>query len=81
MLTDYPDKALIENLEANVQTNVPASRRQNVYVEGYIWGTNVDPLLDIIRGCEEGGQDSKYDLVILSDLIFNHSQVQKRPGG
>ena len=67
VLTDYPDNALLENLEYNVGANILESGCGNVLVQGYIWGTPVDRLLEVAPG--------KYDLIILSDLVFNHSQV------
>lgn len=41
-------------------------------MKGYIWGRPVKPLLDALRTSERA---SGFDLIILSDLIFNHSQV------
>ncbi|KAJ7043501.1 nicotinamide N-methyltransferase [Mycena alexandri] len=67
VLTDYPDAALIANLEHNVEENVPAALRERVDVKGYIWGQPVQPLLDGLRS--EG-----FQLIIMSDLVFNHSQ-------
>ncbi|EPQ53373.1 hypothetical protein GLOTRDRAFT_117322 [Gloeophyllum trabeum ATCC 11539] len=66
VLTDYPDKELLENLESNVKTNIPESAGR-VVVQGYIWGQPVEPLL-----AHAGG--AGFDLIILSDLVFNHSQ-------
>ncbi|EJD04967.1 uncharacterized protein FOMMEDRAFT_18656 [Fomitiporia mediterranea MF3/22] len=71
VLTDYPDEALLDNLTHNVARNISASKRKRVgaevFVEGYIWGRPVDRLLELVA-------PEKYDLVILSDLVFNHSQ-------
>lgn len=77
MLTDYPDRELLENLKANVEANVPSPMRDNVHIEGYLWGSDVKPLLDAVQGQKEAGSEekAKFDLVILSDLVFNHSQV------
>lgn len=72
VLTDYPDADLIENLEYNVENNIPPSDRKHVSVQGYIWGRPVESLLDALSpslGSSEG-----FDLIIMSDLIFNHSQ-------
>lgn len=57
--TDYPDPDLIANLEHNVRRHAGAHAR----VAGYIWGSDVAPLMD-------GG--GAFDLVLMSDLIFNH---------
>ncbi|KAJ7760451.1 nicotinamide N-methyltransferase [Mycena metata] len=67
VLTDYPDAALIANLEHNVEENVPAALKGRVDVKGYIWGQPVQPLV-------EGLPSEGFQLIILSDLVFNHSQ-------
>ncbi|KAI0049706.1 hypothetical protein FA95DRAFT_1581604 [Auriscalpium vulgare] len=69
VLTDYPDAALIHNIEYNISQNLPESRRDRVAVKGYIWGQAVAPLLESLP---TSGQT--FDLIIMSDLIFNHSQ-------
>jgi len=71
VLTDYPDISLIRNLESNVERNVPSGARDRVHVKGYIWGRPVQQLLDLLpQGC------LRFDLIIMSDLVFNHSQHQ-----
>ena len=76
VLTDYPDAELLENLRYNVQANVPDTLRHLVDVEGYIWGQQVSPLLDLLP--DSAVQSGKgFNLIILSDLIFNHSQVRQ----
>ncbi|EJT98025.1 hypothetical protein DACRYDRAFT_96680 [Dacryopinax primogenitus] len=68
VISDYPDRALVENIEVNVERNVPEKERSEVAVLGYVWGADTTPLLSTIS-------PSRYfDLVLLSDLIFNHSQ-------
>ncbi|OSD07813.1 hypothetical protein PYCCODRAFT_1449006 [Trametes coccinea BRFM310] len=72
VLTDYPDVALIDNISHNVRANIPERERAGVHVEGYIWGHPIEPLL---RHLPDDGEEKKaFDLIILSDLIFNHSQ-------
>ncbi|KAH8555391.1 putative methyltransferase-domain-containing protein [Umbelopsis sp. PMI_123] len=68
VITDYPDRELIENIEYNVKTNLP-SLQKAVSVKGYVWGTKVSSLQE-----ELSNEETKYDVIILSDLIFNHSQ-------
>ncbi|KAI0700186.1 putative methyltransferase-domain-containing protein [Cytidiella melzeri] len=69
-LTDYPDAALIENLRHNVDANLPPKLAQQVHVEGYIWGQSLAPIFQQQKTMNEQG----FDLIIMSDLIFNHSQ-------
>ncbi len=71
VLTDYPDAELLENLRHNVQVNVPDTQRHIIDVEGYTWGRRVAPLLSCLPLNSPG-----FDLIILSDLVFNHGQVR-----
>ena len=76
LLTDYPDADLLENLRHNVQVNVPDALRDVVDVEGYIWGQQVSLLLKFLP--DPAVQSAKgFDLIILSDLIFNHAEVRR----
>lgn len=68
VITDYPDQSLVDNMTWNADVNVPSQIREKVDVEGFVWGAKVDSLMAKSRG--EG-----YDVLILSDLVFNHSQV------
>lgn len=38
VLSDYESPKLLVNLQANVDDNIPAALRRNVFVEGHIWG-------------------------------------------
>eukprot|EP01101_Sappina_pedata_P009840 TRINITY_DN590_c0_g1_i1.p2 TRINITY_DN590_c0_g1~~TRINITY_DN590_c0_g1_i1.p2 ORF type:complete len:252 (-),score=91.23 TRINITY_DN590_c0_g1_i1:65-820(-) len=67
VVTDYPDKPLIENIQYNVDTNIPAEILPNIQVAGYIWGKE----LEFLQSADE-----KFDYILLSDLVFNHSQHQ-----
>ncbi|KIJ53206.1 hypothetical protein M422DRAFT_25671 [Sphaerobolus stellatus SS14] len=69
VLTDYPDRDLVENMEINVENNIPESIRHVTRVDGYIWGR---PAADLLRN--EDGSEEKFDVILMSDLIFNHSQ-------
>ncbi|KAI0353398.1 hypothetical protein OH77DRAFT_1458476 [Trametes cingulata] len=71
VLTDYPDAALVDNISHNVRQNIPEAGRARVHVEGYIWGHPVEPLLSLLPSDSD---EKAFDLIILSDLIFNHSQ-------
>ncbi|KAJ3494154.1 hypothetical protein NLJ89_g10867 [Agrocybe chaxingu] len=71
VVTDYPDKSLVDNMKHNVSENVKEDFIGRVDVQGYIWGHAVGPLLDALP---TDSKSHKFHLVILSDLIFNHSQ-------
>ncbi|RFU29822.1 hypothetical protein B7463_g6517, partial [Scytalidium lignicola] len=54
--------------------------RERIVVAGYCWGADVAPLLlhidhDPRRGEKDG--DSGFDVLILADLLFNHSEHAK----
>ncbi|KAF8262016.1 putative methyltransferase-domain-containing protein [Lactarius quietus] len=67
VLTDYPDQALVDNMAHNVaQNGVDAE----VAVLGYVWGRPVEPLLAPLSSTT----GAKFDLILLSDLVFNHSE-------
>ncbi len=69
VVTDYPDSPLLDNIQFNITKNVPSSLQNLVNVQGYIWGHDTKPLRNILPPGSAG-----FDVVILSDLIFNHSQ-------
>ncbi|KAF3933180.1 hypothetical protein ABW19_dt0209800 [Dactylella cylindrospora] len=48
----------------------------NIECVGYIWGSNPDPLLSLLppSPSSSSGPPKGFDLLILSDLLFNHSQ-------
>lgn len=57
--TDYPDQNLVDNLAYNVL------KYKNTKVIGYQWGKDLEPVLKLNNG-------EKFDVAILSDLVFNH---------
>ncbi|WVR07546.1 hypothetical protein IAU60_004588 [Kwoniella sp. DSM 27419] len=67
VITDYPDNDLVENMRFNADVNVPGNLRDNVDIVGHLWGHDVRHLM-------ARTEDNGFDLLILSDLVFNHSQ-------
>jgi len=65
VVTDYNDVLLIDNLKRNVELNFPADV-QNIEVRGHTWGEKLEETFG------KKGQQEKYDVIILSDLLFNH---------
>lgn len=76
VLTDYPDPDLVDNITYNVHANISdEASRSRVSVQGYIWGRDVTPLLDALQGDTASVEAARFDLLILSDLVFNHAAV------
>jgi nicotinamide N-methyltransferase len=73
VVTDYPDAPLIENLKHNISAAAPfLPSPVNIVAEGYLWGNPLDVVSSHLSKEEKG-----FDLVILSDLLFNHSEHRK----
>ncbi|OMJ27973.1 Protein N-methyltransferase nnt1 [Smittium culicis] len=70
IVTDYPDNDLVENLNINSKTNfselVEGGR---LVATGFVWGKDPSLLTKYLL------EDQKcFDMLILSDLVFNHSE-------
>ncbi|KAJ2753718.1 Protein N-terminal and lysine N-methyltransferase efm7 [Coemansia pectinata] len=70
VITDYPDHDLVENIRRNVKANVPADKIAEglVTVEGFKWGYDIEKIAELST------QNGAFDVLILSDLVFNHSE-------
>ncbi|KAJ8326600.1 Protein N-terminal and lysine N-methyltransferase efm7 [Batrachochytrium dendrobatidis] len=69
--TDYPDPALLNNIILNARENTPEFLENNtIVVEGFIWGEDHTKVLEHLS--DDGS--TKFDLILLADLIFNHNQ-------
>lgn len=66
--TDYPDPELITNLQKNIHNNNVAN---NASALGYIWGHDTTEIVQTLKN--KVGKES-FDVIILSDVIFNHSE-------
>lgn len=69
--TDYPDPDLLSNIKYNVEHLEYSPAQEIIDVEGFIWG---NPVEDISRKL---GGNGKADFLIMSDLVFNHSEHHK----
>jgi EEF1A N-terminal glycine/lysine methyltransferase len=72
VVTDYPDQDLIENLRYNIKHC--AASLDNIVAEGYLWG---NPPYSLTNHLPSSTEDSGFDLLILADLLFNHSEHTK----
>ncbi|KAK0837436.1 Protein N-terminal and lysine N-methyltransferase efm7 [Friedmanniomyces endolithicus] len=72
VVTDYLEADLIENLRVNIEQN--CHEYHNIHAEGYLWGADVTPLT---RYISNGGSSAGFDVLVLADLLFNHSEHGK----
>lgn len=72
VVTDYPEVDLIENLRYNIEHSIHQQYAKNIVACGYLWGNDVQPLK-----AELTGADREFDLLILADILFNHSEHEK----
>lgn len=71
--TDYPDPELIENISKNIIEN---KLTDNCCALGYIWGNETDEIISTLME-RTNNENSTFDIIILSDVIFNHSEHLK----
>ncbi|KAK3109549.1 Protein N-terminal and lysine N-methyltransferase efm7 [Teratosphaeriaceae sp. CCFEE 6253] len=72
VVTDYPDAELIENLRVNVEGN--CREGHDVHAEGYLWGADITSLTSYLP---DEDRAAGFDVLILADLLFNHSEHGK----
>lgn len=76
LVTDYPDAELIENLQYNIDhCSLLPSPATKIQAKGYLWGADVEPLLATLPDASK--DEARFDVLILADLLFNHSEHQK----
>jgi EEF1A N-terminal glycine/lysine methyltransferase len=81
VVTDYPDPDLVANMwnnvhacERTVEDVAPETLAEGILVaDGYVWGADVRPLLAHL----EDGPQTGFDVLILADLLFRHSEHEK----
>ncbi|KAF1945901.1 hypothetical protein EJ02DRAFT_418990 [Clathrospora elynae] len=71
VVTDYPDAELIENLRYNIDHCALLSKPPMIMAEGYLWGAPIEKLTKYLS------DGSEFDVLILADLLFNHSEHEK----
>lgn len=79
--TDYPDPDLLSHIQYNVDHCEGIPQDTKVKVQGFIWGQDVRSLCydeaEAETLPETVDEKDKFDLVILSDLVFNHTEHGK----
>ena len=74
VVTDYPDPELVENLQLNIRGCASLLKPATLQAAGYLWGADTAELQTLLP---EVKQESGFDLLILADLLFNHSEHAK----
>lgn len=80
VMTDYPDIELIQNMQKNIDEcdgsfERPGHIINTVAAVGFIWGGPSGPLLAALNNAEnESDKNRKFDVLILADLLFRHSE-------
>lgn len=72
VVTDYPDPDLIQNLQHNIQHSIPQPNQAVLVALGYLWGNDTAALKAELEHAVDG-----FDLMILADILFNHSEHEK----
>ncbi|GMM48447.1 S-adenosylmethionine-dependent methyltransferase [Pichia kluyveri] len=70
--TDYPDPELINNIQYNIDHLGYPLAKDIIKPEGFIWGNSTEDISLLLK--ENNG---KADFLIMSDLVFNHSEHKK----
>lgn len=83
VVTDYPDADLIDNLRKNISVfseqfpELKVELEENLVAEGYCWGADPSSLLSLLPAED---RETGFDVLILADLLFNHSEHTKLLG-
>ncbi|KAJ2805867.1 Protein N-terminal and lysine N-methyltransferase efm7 [Coemansia guatemalensis] len=73
VITDYPDPDLLANIRRNVELNMPERLADgSVTVAGYRWGSEIERIAAL-----SGTSPGTFDVLILCDLVFNHTEHLK----
>lgn len=73
VVTDYPDPDLISNLKYNIEHCTALKDKNSIFAEGFLWGNPPDE----IKRHLDGSQSEGFDVLILADILFNHSEHTK----
>jgi EEF1A N-terminal glycine/lysine methyltransferase len=89
VVTDYPDPDLIENLQYNIKYCQATNKAEDqvdikniITAKGYLWGADPSLLLAHVEPSTGQVENSMgpikgFDVLILADLLFNHSEHAK----
>lgn len=71
VMTDYPDLDLVANMQYNAELAAPSidSSKSSLYVEGYKWGSIVEPLIAHLPD-----NQTTFDTLIMADVVYSHRE-------
>lgn len=81
--TDYPDRDVLASLALNVDRIRPLiGAASSVHVKGLCWGNSVAEIRALLPDAagiaeDENNGDTGFDVLVLADLLFNHSEHGK----
>ncbi|KAK1636988.1 nicotinamide N-methyltransferase [Colletotrichum phormii] len=78
VVSDFPDVDIVMTMQKNVDET--GDLEGVVVPKGYVWGADVKPLLAEIASSSssaEKGEEKKFDVLVLADLLFRHSEHGK----
>jgi nicotinamide N-methyltransferase len=64
----------VQNLQKNIDCCDHLGHPKNISAAGYLWGADISPL---VQHLPKDRQGRGFDLLILADLLFNHSEHHK----
>ena len=77
VVSDYPDDRMLQNMRANLTANLPPEQRRRAVVVGYDWNHSARSLMSALSGLHDarhgggdGGGAEGFNLVLLSDLLY-----------
>ena len=65
VITDYPGKNVLENIESVLSLNNTLASDQSAIVIGHIWGENCDEILSY-----SSSHDTGFDVILLAELLW-----------
>lgn len=79
VMTDFPDPDLIINMQKNIdecdETVEPRGQIASaIDAAGFVWGADVEPLLERLPEKSSEGDERRFDVLILADLLFRHNE-------
>lgn len=78
VMTDFPDPDIVMNMQKNIdacdETTEPEGHiAKTIDAVGFVWGGDPVPLIACLEK-DSNQEDGRFDVLILADLLFRHSE-------